>query len=173
MQHAENPWTAAETDRFPTPFGDVRLMHGGAPLRFRHSTMQHVFRSGVCGTVHRLELDTLPFALHDTFDLQVGAIDDFAYYDSDEYTVMLAHHDSAHLLALIARDTGYSAQHDAFLTRPFSFSTECEKTGIRFRIERVPQAFPDESDRTLTAWVIWLPVSESYDAAELIDIDFV
>ena len=49
----------------------------------------------------------MQYQLHDEFDVRVGNVDGFEYYDSDEHTVMCEFHDKKYSIAVIGYDSDY------------------------------------------------------------------
>lgn len=53
----------------------------------------------------------------------------------------------------------------------YSYDSSCTGSGICCTIVRNPAVFSRKHNRMLYAWVVFLPVSDRYDAADMIDIE--
>ena len=161
-----------ETNRIPTPFGDAIVSISGQPISFHYTTKQHIFKNGISTQIHRIRIDTLNYQLDDMLDIQVGTIRTFEFFDSDESTVMTEYHDDKFCIALIGYDTDYDFCTDAFYGGDvYSYDSSCTGSGICCTIVRNPAVFSRKHNRMLYAWVVFLPVSDRYDAADMIDIE--
>lgn len=118
-----------------------------------------------------LRLDTMQYQLHDEFDVRVGNVDGFEYYDSDEHTVMCEFHDKKYSIAVIGYDSDYDFERDCFIEDAFTFSTDAENYGMNYKIVRDPTSFI--KNNIIYTWIVFLPISDAYDAADLIDIELV
>ena len=158
-----------------TPFGLLTVLHNpsGLQIPFSHSIYKHTFQNGVTADVHTLIIDTKKYAIGESFQLRVGNLNKLRYYSSDENTVMYEYHDDKNCMALIGTETYYDEDKKEFYTgRTFSF-TECpSELGFEYLIVRDPH---DESlyETLIETRIVWLPLSDQYDAAYLIDIELV
>ena len=160
-----------ETKEIVTPFGQVSVYLHNQKIKFHYTTKKHIFKNGISANIHRIAIDTMQYQLHDEFDVRVGNVDGFEYYDSDEHTVMCEFHDKKYSMAVIGYDIDYDFERDCFIEDAFTFRTDAENYGMNYKIVRDPTSFI--KNNIIYTWIVFLPISDAYDAADLIDIELV
>jgi hypothetical protein len=160
-----------ETKEIVTPFGQVSVYLHNQKIKFHYTTKKHIFKNGISANIHRIAIDTMQYQLHDEFDVRVGNVDGFEYYDSNEHTVMCEFHDKKYSIAVIGYDSDYDFERDCFIEDAFTFRTDSENYGMNYKIVRDPTSFI--KNNIIYTWIVFLPISDAYDAADLIDIELV
>ena len=159
---------------FATPLGEVYVLKSGIKIPFEYTTIKHTFRNGISTDIYRIKIDTRNHSVNDEFEIRVGNINSFEYYDSDENTTMQEYHDDKYCIAVIGLDTDYDFSSDKFYGGyNFTFGTCGADYGMTYKIVRIPDSSHTSFDTTIYTWIVCLPISYKYDAADLIDIELV
>ena len=158
-----------------TPFGQVTVLHlpSGLNVPFSHSTVEHIFENGVAAYVHYIVIESEKYTVGDSFKIRIGNLNKLSFYSSDENAVMYEYHDDKNCIALIGTETYYDESEQNFYTgRTFSFTEYPSELGIDYKIIHDPN---DESlyESYIRTRIVWLPISDEYKAADLIDIELV
>lgn len=166
---------SVEITDIETPFGNASVYASNQKIKFGYTSKKHTFKNGLCATIYRIEIDTSEYHLNDRFDVRIGEINKFEYYDSDENTVMQEFHNDKFCIAVIGYDSDYDfATNRFFGGQTFTFGTVGTEHGVSYIVVRNPEKSEfNEEQHIIYTWIIFLPVSNHYDAADLIEIELV
>lgn len=150
------------------------ILKSGIKIPFEYTVINHTFRNGVSANIYRIKIDTRNHSVNDEFEIRIGNINRFEYYDSDENTTMQEYHDDKYCIAVIGLDSGYDfAAHKFYGGHNFTFANDECDYGIKYIIVREPNHKDTSFETTIYTWVVCLPLSDKYDAAYMIDIELV
>ena len=157
-----------------TVFGQISVVKSNHSIPFGFTSKKYRFKNGITTDILRIRINTQQYKIQDEFEVRVGEVNGFEYYDSDENTVMQEFHNEKYCIAVIGLDSDYSFDTDEFFTgEVFSFGSYGTCSGMKYKIVRDPNSFHHEFQYTILTWIVILPVSDEYNAADLIDIELV
>lgn len=154
------------------PFGEIAVLKAGQKMPFSYTVKPYRFKNGAVADIHRVAIDTRLFAIGDELTITVGDVHTFAYYDSDENTVMQTYQDNANCIAMIGFDGGwYDDETKRFYGVLTTFDTAETARGIRYTVTRDAADCKNEGVFIAYTWIACLPPSDRYDAAEMMDME--
>ena len=162
------------SNKLETPFGEVTMIKSGQKIPFEYTTKKYCFRNGISADIFRLKIDTRNHKMNDDFEIRIGNINEFEYYDSDENTVMQKFQNNKFCIAVIGFDSYYDFIADKFYGGyDFSFGVKEASYGIKYKIVREPSTFKNSFEYIIYTWIVFLPLSDEYDVVNMIDIELV
>ena len=154
------------------PFGEIAVLKAGQKAPFSYAVKQHRLKNGAVADIHRIMIDTRLYAIGDELTVTIDGVHTFAYYDSDENTIMQTYPDSTHCIAMIGFDGGwYDDETKRFYGVMTTFDTAETESGIRYTVTRDAADCKNEGGFLAYTWITCLPISDQYDAAEIMDIE--
>ena len=155
---------------FETPIGEAAVFKSGKKIPIEYGLKKYRFRNGITADIYRVKIDTRKYSVNDEFEIRIGSIEAFRYYDSDEHTIMQEYHDERYCVGVIGFDSDYDHENDKFYGEyEFAFAAVGTKYGMKYKIVRDTKMSDDKC--IIYTWIVFLPVSDEYDAAEMIDIE--
>ena len=163
-----------KTTAFKTSFGEVSVFKSGQKIPFEYTQEKYCFSNGISADVHYVEIDTRDYLINDEFEIRIGNISGFQYYDSDEDSVMLEFHNNKFCIAVIGFDSYYCFETDRFYGGyDYTFGSFGTDYGMKYKIVRDPKRCEYAYEYLIYTRIVCLPISDKYDAADLIDYELV